>query len=121
MSAQDTAGAGGCGAALSYELGRQLAGTVEADDLYHTAGHKGQAEDGRAEIVGPHATGASQKREAWRGHYDKDRPAIIAWVSRQGGVIHGPGTLRSRRCRRPPTSPCKPAVGSTRTQPAATG
>ena len=22
-----------------------------------------------------------------RGHYDKDRPAIIAWVSRQGGVV----------------------------------
>src|SRR5262244_1320494 len=30
-------------AALSYEMGRQLAGTVEADDLYHTAGNKGQA------------------------------------------------------------------------------
>src|SRR5439155_727969 len=22
-----------------------------------------------------------------RGHYDKDRPAIIAWVSRQGAVV----------------------------------
>src|SRR5262249_14707775 len=30
-------------AALSYEMERQLAGTVEADDLYHTAGHNGQA------------------------------------------------------------------------------
>src|SRR5438874_5245379 len=28
-------------------------------------------------------------------------------------------SLRSRRCRRPPTSPCKPAVSSTRTRPAA--
>ena len=27
-------------AALSYEMERQLEGTVEADDLYHTAGHK---------------------------------------------------------------------------------
>src|SRR5262249_25004973 len=26
-------------AALSYEIGRKLAGTVEADDLSHTAGH----------------------------------------------------------------------------------
>ncbi len=34
---------------------RQLAGTIEADDLSHTAG--------------------------------KDRPAIIAWVSRQGAVV----------------------------------
>jgi transposase-like protein len=30
-------------AALSSEMHRQLEGTVEADDLYHTAGHKGQA------------------------------------------------------------------------------
>ena len=27
------------------------------------------------------------KREPGRGHYDKDRPAIIAWVSRQGAVV----------------------------------
>src|SRR6516225_3614296 len=33
-------------AALSYEIGRQLDGTVEADDLSHTAGHKGQATQG---------------------------------------------------------------------------
>ena len=25
--------------------------------------------------------------EPGRGHYDKDRPAIIAWVSRQGAVV----------------------------------
>ena len=30
-------------AARSYEMERQLAGTVEADELYHTAGQKGQA------------------------------------------------------------------------------
>ena len=29
--------------------------------------------------LGTHPTGG--------GHYDKDRPAIIAWISRQGGVI----------------------------------
>jgi transposase-like protein len=28
-----------------------------------------------------------KKREPGRGHYDKDRPAIIAWVSRQGAVV----------------------------------
>jgi hypothetical protein len=33
-------------AALSYEMQRQLEGTVEADELYHTAGQKGQAKQG---------------------------------------------------------------------------
>ena len=31
--------------------------------------------------------GRRKKREPGRGHYDKDRPAIIAWISRQGGVV----------------------------------
>ena len=31
--------------------------------------------------------GRRKKREPGRGHDDKDRPAIIAWVSRQGGVV----------------------------------
>src|SRR5499425_1784052 len=31
--------------------------------------------------------GRRKKREPGRGHYDKDRPAIIAWVSRQGAVV----------------------------------
>src|SRR4030095_4368694 len=74
-------------AALSYEIGRQLAGTVEADDLYHTAGHKGQAKTGGTKALGRQPRGRRKKREPGRGHYDKDRPAIIAWVSRQGAVV----------------------------------
>jgi len=74
-------------AALSYEMERQLAGTVEADDLYHTAGHKGQAKQGGKKALGRRARGRRKKREPGRGHYDKDRPAIIAWVSRQGAVV----------------------------------
>src|SRR5262247_4491742 len=74
-------------AALSYEIGRKLAGTVEADDLSHTAGHKGQAQTGGTKALGRQPRGRRKKREPWRGHYDKDRPAIIAWVSRQGGVV----------------------------------
>ena len=74
-------------AALSYEIGRQLDGTVEADDLYHTAGHKGQAKTGGTKSLGRKPRGRRKKREPGRGHYDKDRPAIIAWISRQGGVI----------------------------------
>jgi transposase-like protein len=74
-------------AALSYEMERQLAGTVEADDLYHTAGQKGQAKHGGKKHLGRRARGRRKKREPGRGHYDKDRPAMIAWVSRQGAVV----------------------------------
>ena len=31
--------------------------------------------------------GATRNAKPGRGHYDKDRPAIIAWVSRHGGVV----------------------------------
>jgi transposase len=66
---------------------RQVEGTVEADELYHTAGQKGQAKHGGKKALGRCARGRRKKREPGRGHYDKDRPAIIAWVSRQGAVI----------------------------------
>jgi hypothetical protein len=66
---------------------RQLQGTIEADDLYHTAGSKGQAQQGGKKALGRRARGRRKKREPGRGHYDKDRPAIIAWVSRQGAVV----------------------------------
>jgi hypothetical protein len=74
-------------AALSYEMERQLEGTVEADALYHTAGQKGQAKHGGKKHLGRRARGRRKKREPGRGHYDKDRPAMIAWVSRQGAVV----------------------------------
>jgi transposase-like protein len=73
--------------ALSYETDRRLEGTVEADDLYQTAGNKGQAQHGGEKALGRRARGRRKKREPGRGHYDKDRPAIIAWVSRQGAVV----------------------------------
>jgi transposase len=62
-------------------------GTVEAYELYHTAGSKGQAKHGGPKHLGRRARGRRMKREPGRGHYDKDRPAIIAWVSRQGAVV----------------------------------
>jgi hypothetical protein len=74
-------------AALSYEMHRQLEGTVEAAELSHTAGHKGQAQQGGKKALGRRARGRRKKREPGRGHYDQDRPAIIAWVSRQGAVV----------------------------------
>src|SRR5215468_8185966 len=73
--------------AISYETDRQLEGTVEADDLYHTAGQKGQAKHGGKKALGRRPRGRRKKRAPGRGHYDKDRPAIIAWVSRQGAVV----------------------------------
>ena len=109
-------------AALSYEIGRQLEGTVEADDLYHTAGQKGQAHQGGKKSLGRRARGRRKKREPGRGHYDKDRPAIIAWVSRQGASSsRRPAISPCRPYRRPWTSPSKPAVGCTPTRPAAIG
>jgi transposase-like protein len=74
-------------AALSYEMHRPLAGTVEAADLSQTAGNKGQAAQGGKKSWGRRARGRRKQREPGRGHYDKDRPALIAWVSRQGAVI----------------------------------
>jgi transposase-like protein len=74
-------------AALSYERHRHLEGTVEAHALYHTAGQKGQAHHGGKKALGRRARGRRQQRAPGRGHYDQDRPAIIAWVSRQGAVV----------------------------------
>jgi transposase-like protein len=74
-------------AALSYAVERQLEGTVEADDLYHTAGYKGQAKHGGKKLLGRRPRGRRKRREPGRGHDDKDRPAVIAWVSRQGPVV----------------------------------
>jgi ISXO2-like transposase domain len=37
--------------------------------------------------LGRRPRGRRKKREPGRGHDDKDRPAIIAWVSRQGAVV----------------------------------
>src|SRR5213593_2307139 len=62
-------------------------GTVEADELYHTAGNKGQVKGGGQKALGRQPRGRRKQREPGRGHYDKDRPAIIASVSRQGSVI----------------------------------
>jgi hypothetical protein len=64
-----------------------LAGTVEADALSHTAGQKGQAQQGGKTHLGRRPRGRRKKREPGRGHDEKDRPAMIAWVSRQGAVI----------------------------------
>jgi ISXO2-like transposase domain len=60
---------------------------VEADERYHTAGNKGQAQHGGNKPLGRRLRGRRKKREPGLSHDDKDRPAIIAWVSRQGPVV----------------------------------
>jgi transposase len=68
-------------------MDRQVEGTVEADARYHTAGKKGQAQRGGKKHLGRRARCRRKKREPGRGHDDKDRPAMIAWVSRQGPIV----------------------------------
>jgi hypothetical protein len=74
-------------AAVSDETDRQVEGTVEADELSHTAGNKGPAKQGGTKPLGRRPRGRRKKREPGRGPYDKDRPAIIAGVRRLGGVV----------------------------------
>jgi hypothetical protein len=71
-------------ATLSSEMPRQLEGPGEAEDLYHTAGTKGQAHGGGTKSLGRRARGRRQQHEPGRGPYDKDQPAILAWVSGNG-------------------------------------
>jgi hypothetical protein len=68
-------------------MNSHLPGTVEADEFYHIAGHKGQARQGGPKLLGRRPRCRRKKCEPGRGHYDKDQPAIIAWVSRQGAVV----------------------------------
>ena len=50
-----------------------IEGTVEADDLYPIAGHKGQAKQGGSKPLGRRPRGRRKKREPGRGHDDEDR------------------------------------------------
>jgi hypothetical protein len=107
---------------VSYEMHRQLDGTVEADDLYQTAGNTGQAEQGGKKGLGRRARGRRKKREPGRAMMTKTgRPSSPGSVARGLSSSRRPEILRSRRCRRRLRSPCARAVGSIRTRPAATG
>jgi hypothetical protein len=61
---------------------RRLEGTVDTEDLSHTAGAKGHAQRGGKKALGRCARGRRTKRESGRGHDVTDRPARIAWISR---------------------------------------
>lgn len=74
-------------AALSYEVHRQLGGIVEADEIYQTAGNKGQSKTGDSKELEHLPRKRGKKQPPGRGHYEKDSPAIIAWVSRTGYTV----------------------------------
>ena len=64
-------------AAVSYETDRQLEGTVEADDLYHTAGQKGQAHQGGKKALGRRARGRRKKLSPGGGTTIKTGPPLL--------------------------------------------
>jgi transposase-like protein len=108
-------------AALSYEMPRQLEGTVEADELYYTAGQKGQAKHGGKKALGRRARGRRKKREPAGGIMTKtDRRLLPGSVARGLSSSRRPAISPSRRCNRRPISLCKRAVVSTPIRPAAT-
>ena len=73
--------------ALSYEISRKLEGVVEVDEIYQTCGMKGQAPGGGEKALEREPRSRGKKKGLGRGHYDKDTPVLIAWVSRAGKVV----------------------------------
>jgi transposase-like protein len=73
--------------ALYYEVHRQLEGIVEADEIYQTSGNKGQSKTGGTKEMNHQPRKRGKKQPPGRGHYQKDSPAIIAWVSRAGYTV----------------------------------
>jgi transposase-like protein len=77
-------------AAIGQEADRALSGTVEADEVYASCGHKGQAADTPPTDAAVEALGERSGRDRGlrhgpgRGHADKDRPAIFVLVERGG-------------------------------------
>lgn len=74
-------------AAISYEIHRQLEGIVEADEIYQTAGNKGQSISGGCKRMNHLPRKRGKKQPPGRGHYEKDSPAIIAYISRTGWTV----------------------------------
>jgi len=75
-------------AAIGRESDRRLTGTVEVDEFYVSAGHKGEPEN--SPNPGKPIAEATRGRERGlrhgpgRGHADKDRPVVFVLVARGG-------------------------------------
>lgn len=59
---------------------RRLAGHVEVDELYQTAGCKGRADYVQSELRAPRRRGLAERG---RGSWEKDRPPILGLVQRR--------------------------------------
>ena len=71
-------------AACSSERPRPRAGPGAAEALEHPAGHQGPAPPGGKKALGRRARGRRPPREPGRGQADQARPALSAWLRRQG-------------------------------------
>ncbi len=72
---------------VRLEGGRLLQGTVEVDEIYVTAGHKGQAQGGGRKALAFPPRRRGKKRGRGRGSAAKDTPAIVAMVGREQGQV----------------------------------
>jgi transposase-like protein len=70
--------------ALFFEVNTTLDATTEADEIYITAGSKGQKKGGGKKDLGRNPRKRGRKNGPGRGNYRKDTPCVIAWVSRAG-------------------------------------
>jgi hypothetical protein len=86
MSAPAIGGVGGSGMPPS-PMRSAARWTGRSKPMSSTILRATRAKQGGTKSLGRTPRGRRKKREPGRGHYDKERPTIIAWVSRQGGVV----------------------------------
>ena len=74
---------------IRLEEERVLQGTVEVDEIYQTAGHKGRPPRGKEaeRRLGRPPRRRGKKQGRGRGSAAKDAPALIGMVSRDGQVV----------------------------------
>ena len=111
----------GRNAALSYEMQRQAEGTVEADELYHTAGHKGQAQHGGKKHWDAGHVVAARSANLVEAILDKDRLRYCAGQLAGSVVIQATKDFTVQTVQKAANSPSKRAVGSIPVPPAAIG
>ena len=107
--------------ALSYEIDRQVEGTVEADDLYHTAGQQGQARQGRQEALGRRPWSRRKKREPGRAIMTKTGRRLCVGQPQGAVVVHATRDFTVKTVQKAANVAVHAAVGSTPTRPAAIG
>lgn len=72
---------------LHLEAGCVLTGTIEVDEIYIRAGHKGQARGAGARALPFPPRWRGKKRGRGRGSAAKDSPAVVTMVGREQGQV----------------------------------